>query len=127
MKRIADHLAAIKILREANVKGSEVIGEYHTRRVVPLMDRMLLMHCMVPVARLEGTVLAEGCLIDSEIAKRLKEAMDALKDSSRAIIDFLYSMPRHPPMRSEPSFVKFVSYPLPLTSFPWLIYLVLLI
>jgi hypothetical protein len=27
-KRIADHLAAIKILREAGLKGSSVIGAY---------------------------------------------------------------------------------------------------
>jgi hypothetical protein len=36
---------------------------------------------MIPVARLEGTVLAEGPLADSEITLCLKEAMDALKGS----------------------------------------------
>jgi hypothetical protein len=51
-KRIADHLATIKILREGSVKGSGVIRAYHARRVVPLMARMLLMHRMVPVAPL---------------------------------------------------------------------------
>jgi hypothetical protein len=38
------------------------------RRVVPLMARALLMHRMVPVAQLEGTVLAKGALADSEVA-----------------------------------------------------------
>jgi hypothetical protein len=96
-KRIADHLTAIKILREAGMKGSGVIGVYHARRVAPLMAHALLMHRMVPVAQLEGTVLAEGPLADLEIAQRLKEVMDALKDSSGAIIDFVYPVPRHPP------------------------------
>jgi hypothetical protein len=81
-KNIADHLAAIKILREADVRGSRVIGAYHVRRVAPLMARTLSMHRMVPVARLEGTVLAEGRLTYSEITQRLKEAMDTPKDSS---------------------------------------------
>jgi hypothetical protein len=89
------------------------------------MAHALPMHRMVPVAQLEGTVLAEGPLADLEIAQRLKEAMDAPKDSSGAIIDFVYPVPRHPPMRLEPSFVRFVSYPLPFTSFPQLICLAL--
>jgi hypothetical protein len=73
---------------------------------------------MVPVTQLEEMVLAEGPLADSEIAQRLKEAMDTLKDSSGAIIDFMFLVPRHPPIRLEPNFVRFVSYPLPFTSFP---------
>jgi hypothetical protein len=120
-KRIIDHLATIKILRKASVKGSGVIGAYHARRVAPLMDRTLPMQRMVPVTQLEGTVLVKGPLADSEITQNLKEAMDALKDSSGAIIDFVYPVSRHPPMQLEPGFVRFVSYPLPSTSFPKLI------
>jgi hypothetical protein len=118
VKRIIDHLAAIKILRDGDVKESGVIGAYHVRRVAPLMARVLLMHRMVPVARLEGTALIEGPLADSEIAQHLKEVMDALKDSSGATIEFVYPVPRYPPMRPEPSFVSFVSYPLLAPSFP---------
>jgi hypothetical protein len=77
VKRITDHLTAIKILREADMKGSRVIGTYHARRVVPLMARTLLMHRMVPIAQLEGMVLAEGPLADLEIVQCLKKAMDA--------------------------------------------------
>jgi hypothetical protein len=66
-------------------------------------------------------VLVKGPLTDSEIAQNLKEDMDALKDSLGAIIDFVYPVSRHPPMRLEPSFIRFVSYPLPSTSFPKLI------
>jgi hypothetical protein len=120
-KRITNHLAAIKILREADVNGSGVIGAYHARRVAPLMAFMLPMHRMVPVAQLEGMVLAEGPLTDSEIAQHLKEAMDAPKDSLGAIINFVYPVPRHSPMRPKPSFIRFVSYPLPFTFFPKLI------
>jgi hypothetical protein len=35
VKRIIDHLATIKILRDGGVKGSGVIRVYHARRVVP--------------------------------------------------------------------------------------------
>jgi hypothetical protein len=41
LKRIVDHLAAIKILREDSVKGSGVIGAYNARRVAPLMAHTL--------------------------------------------------------------------------------------
>jgi hypothetical protein len=68
VKRIADHLAIVKILRDGGVKGSGIIEAYHVRRVAPLMARALLMHRMVPVARLEGTVLTEGPLANSEVA-----------------------------------------------------------
>jgi hypothetical protein len=124
-KRITDHLTTIRILRGADMKGSSVIGVYHARRVASLMARALSMHLMVPVAWLAGMVLMEGPLTDSEIAQRLKEAMDAPKDSSGAIIDFVYPVSRHPPMRLEPGFIKFASYPLPITFFPQLIYSVL--
>jgi hypothetical protein len=59
LKRITDHLVAIKILREASVKGSGIIGAYHARRVAPLMARVLPMHRVIHVARLERTVLAD--------------------------------------------------------------------
>jgi hypothetical protein len=118
VKRIANHLTAIKVLREVGVKGSRVIRTYHARRMVPLMARVLLMHHMIPIARLEGTVLAEGPLVDLEITQCLKEAMGAPKGLLGAIIDFVYPELRHPPMRPKPSFVRFVSFPLSLTSFP---------
>jgi hypothetical protein len=82
------------------VKGSDVIRAYHARRVAPLLARVLLMHRMVPVAWLEGMVLAEGPLADSKIAQRLKEVMDAPKDSTRATIDFVYPVLRHPSMHA---------------------------
>jgi hypothetical protein len=118
LKRIVDHLAVVKILREDGVKGSGVIGAYHARRVAPLMARALPMYQMVPVASLEGTVLTEGPLANSEIAQRLEEAMDSKKDLSGAVIEFVYPVPRHPPIRLELGFIRFVSYPLPSPSFP---------
>ena len=33
-KRIKDHLVTLQILKERGVKGSGIIGAYHTRRVV---------------------------------------------------------------------------------------------
>jgi hypothetical protein len=41
MKKIIDHLAAIKILKENGVKGSGVIGAFRMRRVALLMARAL--------------------------------------------------------------------------------------
>jgi hypothetical protein len=78
MKKIADHLAAIKILKENSVKGSDVIGAYHVRRVVPLMVHTFPLYRMAPSASLERMVLAVGSLINFEIAQRIKEAMEPM-------------------------------------------------
>ena len=59
-KKIQDHLAAIRILKETSVKGSGIIGAYHMRRVAPLMARTLPMHLMAPGASLVETALAEA-------------------------------------------------------------------
>ena len=37
-KRIKDHLAALQILKDRGVKGSGIIGAYHTWRVALLMS-----------------------------------------------------------------------------------------
>jgi hypothetical protein len=77
---------------------------------------------MTPGAPLERTVLTEGPLANSKIAQRIKEAMEPTRDSSGAILDFVYLMPRHPPMRPDTSFVEFVSIPLSPTPCPPLIF-----
>jgi hypothetical protein len=76
MKKIADHLAAVKILKENGVKGSDVIGAYHARRVAPLMVHAFPLYQMVPSAPLKRMVLAIGPLINFEITQRIKEAME---------------------------------------------------
>ena len=43
-KRIKDHLVALQILKERGMKGSGIIGAYHTRRVASLMARVLPLH-----------------------------------------------------------------------------------
>ena len=50
------------------MKGSGIIGAYHTWRVVPLMRRALPLHTMVLRASLDGTMLAEGVLSPSKVA-----------------------------------------------------------
>ena len=50
------------------MKGSGIIGAYHTWRVAPLMRRVLPLHMMAPGASLDGTVLAEGALSPSDVA-----------------------------------------------------------
>lgn len=109
LKKIVDHLTMIKILKESGMKGSSVIRAYHMRVVAPLMARTLPLHWMLLALSLEGMVLARGRLTHSEIAQCLKVAMDAPKDSSGSGIKFVFPMLRHPPMRLEPSHIRFVS------------------
>ena len=83
-----DHLTAIRILKEKDVKGSGIIGAYHMRRVAPLMTCALPLHMMVPGVALDGTTLAEGALSPSEVAQRIKEAMEPSWDNASATLDF---------------------------------------
>ena len=108
-KRIKDHLAALQIQKERGVKGSGIIGAYHTWRVVPLMSRALPLHQMVPETSLEGTALVDEALPPTEVAQRIKEVMEHSKDSAGVVLDFVYPMSRHPPMQPEPGFIDFVS------------------
>ena len=99
------------------MKGSGIIGAYHTWRVVPLMSRALPLYLMVPRASFEGTVLSDEALPPSEVAQRIKEAMEPTKDSVGTVLDFVYPVPGHPLMRSESGFVEFVSFLSPCFSF----------
>ena len=62
-KRIRDHLATLQILKERGVKGSGIIGAYHTRRVAL-------------GASSEGTALSDEALPPTEVAQRIKEVME---------------------------------------------------
>ena len=64
---------------------------------------------MVPEASFKGMVLVDEELPYSEVAQRVKEAMEPMKDSHGTALDFVYPVPGHPPMRLEPRFVDFVS------------------
>jgi hypothetical protein len=46
--KIANHLLAIRILKEHGLKGAGVIGAYHTRGVAPLMRCALPLSLMAP-------------------------------------------------------------------------------
>ena len=50
------------------MKGSGIIGAYHTRRVAPLMAHALPLHQMVPGASFEGAMLVDEVLPPSEVA-----------------------------------------------------------
>ena len=110
-KKIRDHIAAIHILKENGLKGSGVIGAYHTRRVASLMMRVLPLCTMVPEASFDGTMLAEGTLPNSEIVQCIKEVMELLRDDAGAAVDFVYLVPGHPSMWPEPGHVIIVSFP----------------
>ena len=92
------------------MKGLGIIGAYHARRVAPLMARMLPMHQMVPGVSFEGTVLVDEALPPSEVAQCIKEAMEPTKDSAGNVLDHVYLVLGHPPMRPEPGFIDFVSF-----------------
>ena len=64
---------------------------------------------MVPGASLEGMVLVDEALPPSEVAQRIKEAMEPSKDNAGVVLDFMYPVPGHPLMRSKPGFIDFVS------------------
>ena len=61
-KNIQVLLAALQILKERGVKGSGIIGAYHTWRVAPLMSRALPLYLMVPGVSPEGTALSDEAL-----------------------------------------------------------------
>ena len=109
-KKIQDHLTAIRILKERGVKGSGIIGAYHTRRVALLTRRALPLHMMVPGASLDGTTLAEGVLSPSKVVQCINEAMEPSWDDADAILDFVYPVLGHPPMRPELGYIDFVSF-----------------
>jgi hypothetical protein len=64
---------------------------------------------MAPSASLEGMVLAEGALLNAEIAQRIKEAMEAVRDTAGVVLDFMYPVPGQPVTRPDAGFVEFVS------------------
>ena len=93
------------------MKGSGIIGAYHARRVAPLMARALPLYRMVPGESFEGTVLIDEALAPSEVAQRIKEAMEPSKDTTGSTLENVYPVLGHPPMRPEPGFFEFVSFP----------------
>jgi len=109
-KKIKDHLTTIQILKERGVKGSGIIGAYNAWRVVLMMRRALPLHMMALMVSLNGTALAEGALSPSEVVQRIKEVMEPSKDTVGVILDFVFPVPGHPPMRLEPGFIDFVSF-----------------
>ena len=66
---------------------------------------------MAPEASFDRTTLTERTLPNSEIAQRIKEAMEPLRDYMGATLDFVYPVSGHPPMRLEPCYIVFISFP----------------
>ena len=92
------------------MKGSGIIGAYHMPRVAPLMRRALPLHMMAPEVALDGTALTEGALSPSEVAQRIKEAMEPSQDNASTILDFVYPVLGHPLMRPELGYIVFISF-----------------
>jgi len=91
------------------MKGSGIMGAYHTWRVASLMSHALPLYLMVPEASLDGTVLADEALSPSEVAQRIKDTMEPSKDDAGVVLDFVYPVLGRPPMRPEPGYIDFVS------------------
>ena len=81
------------------------------------MARVVPLHRMMPVMSFEGTVLVDEALPFSEVAQCIKEAMEPTKDSAGGVLDIVYPVPGHPPMRPELGFFEFVSLLLPCSFF----------
>ena len=76
-----------------------------------MMMRALPLYVTAPEASFDGTTLAEGTLPNSEITQHIKEEMEPLRDNVGAALDFVYPVSGHPPMRLEPGYVVFISFP----------------
>ena len=81
------------------------------------MARVLPQHRMVPGMSFEGMVLVDEALPFSKVAQCIKEAMEPMKDSKGGVLNIVYPVPGHPPMRLEPVFFEFVSLLLPCSFF----------
>ena len=115
-KHLNGLLAALQTLKDRGVKGSGIISAYQARRVASLMARVLPLYQMVPEASFEGMALVDEALPYSKVAQCIKEAMEPMKDSAGAVLDFVYPVPGHPPMRPKLGFVDFVSFLSPCSS-----------
>ena len=80
------------------------------------MAHTLPLYRMVPGESFEGTVLTDEALAPSEVAQRIKEAMELPKDTTSSTLEHVYPVPGHPPMQSEPGFLEFVSFSSPCFS-----------
>ena len=76
-----------------------------------MMTLVLLLYAMALEALFDGTTLTVGMLPNSEIAQCIKEVMEPLWDNAGAALDFDYPVSGHPPMRPEPGYVVFISFP----------------
>ena len=86
------------------------------------MAHALPLYRMVLGESFEGTVLVDEALAPSEVAQRIKEAMELPKDTTGSILEHVYPVPGHPPMWLEPGFLEFVNFffPVLLLSFEFL-------
>jgi hypothetical protein len=66
-RRLVDLLKAIALLKRHGLHTTGVVGVYRARRVALLMVCALPLHQMTLVASLEGTVLSQEPLRNSEI------------------------------------------------------------
>lgn len=77
LKKIEDHLQAVRILKERGLSIEGVIGAYHQRRVAPLMARALPLHWMGIEMSPMGAALTEVPVSPSEVARRVWDVMEA--------------------------------------------------
>ena len=77
------------------------------------MVRTLPLHRMMPGISFEGMVLVDEALPFSKVAQCIKEVTEPTKDSTGGVLDIVYPVPGHPPMRPEPRFFEFVNLRFP--------------
>ena len=112
-KRLGDLLKAIATPKGHGLRGTDVIGAYHVRKLVPLMARTLPMWKMTPYSTPEATVMvADEALNVGEMTQYIKESMEYLVSGHPTTsVDLapVYPVFGHITMRPDAGFVKLVS------------------
>ena len=74
------------------------------------MTRAISLYAMVPKASFDGTTLAKGALPNSEIAQRIKLAMEPSWDDAGVPLNFVFLVLVHPSMWPKLGHVVFESF-----------------
>lgn len=77
---------ALQWLSSAGLTAADVILRFHQRRVLPLMERKLMLWEMVPGANLEGTQMMTGALEDEYAIQRARRAVGQLPADLCAVV-----------------------------------------
>ena len=112
-KRLGDLLKAIATLKGHGLRGTDIIGAYHIRRLAPLMAHALPMYKMTPDSTPKGTVMVAGEALNIvEMTQCIKESMEypvSGHPTTSVDLALVYPVLGHPTMRPDVGFIELVS------------------